>query len=210
MENVLQKRGKGIILRKPNSFYHEKGSSAKLLVSFSSYILTFKYGFEREAIVVATNNQTLQCELPSGKTFYIPLDDRDITPGSVITFHTNSFVDGLPQNASFVRRRPDISVQTLKQDSKPAFHLATGSLRRSVFYAPSCRGCKRLLEDPKELRIQLPVLFSREGAGPYPIKINFCVNRDCVEKALLSYRKQVCHSQVNSKVYYLGRGYRAF
>jgi hypothetical protein len=163
----------GLIIRKPNSYYYEKGSFLKV----ESY-------FDADALVLSHNEGNLVCKLPSGKEFSIPIEKGLTMPevGSVITFKYSGSVNesGLPQSPIFLRERPELRWEDVSKIKSLPYRLSYGKPAGPL---PRCRGCKQQLRDRHQLRIMATMMFHPPGSGPYPGQSSFCLNPHCVNQA---------------------------
>ncbi len=82
-----------------------------------------------------------------------------------------------------------ITWEQAMEDSIP-FTLGYGRSSQS-----SCRGCRRVMEKT-ELRVQTRILFEAAGIGPRPVKINFCVNKECIAKGIERYMHKVRNTEI--------------
>jgi len=161
----------GIALRKSNAYYCDPSS-----------FLRWKRFLDEEAQVLDKDSAMITCQLISGDQVSFPSTRWNLSISSVVTFRYGGQTDdGKPMHSYIVKPRPDLNWDQCKA-KKNEIPFQVGFAKRNV--AVKCRGCKRLIADKRELRIQLKTSYQSLHSGPHPAIKSFCLNANCVERAI--------------------------
>lgn len=175
LKEITSRKGEGLIIRKPNSFYNDKNTFLKV-----------KENDDCDVLVLAHQKKFLECLHQSGTKFLCsnPVEFQLPPVGSIISVKYIGLNDQtIPQRAIYHRYRPDLNWEEISKKAVP-YYVSKGKTSM-----PSCRGCGRQI-DKSELRIKTTLMFVPPGCGPLPVQINFCLNINCIQQAIKKYSQQ--------------------